>query len=180
VRGWERQRSDTSVAPTRSLVLLPCRSTQSGTARVGDLVRASAGLSGAHGRRFPLQLHQRLTGGVPHSEVETAYAEASIFIFTSHRNTFGVQNLEAMSHGLPVVFRSSPGVSVGDFSGRGSIGVAPDAFPRLAAERIAHTIRDSSEWDRLSAGALAAAGRMTWSSKIERVVELFDQAQKAE
>ena len=45
-----------------------------------------------------------------------AYRSATVSLFTSHRDTFGVQNLEAMTHGLPIVFRSSLGVSVNDFA----------------------------------------------------------------
>lgn len=51
------------------------------------------------------------------------YASASIFLFTSIRDTFSVQNLEAMSHGLPMVYRASAGVGVSDFFSQASAGV---------------------------------------------------------
>ena len=96
-----------------------------------------------------LEASVELRGRVPHSRMQDAYAEANVFLFTSHRDTFGVQNLEAMSHGLPVVFRSSRGVSVGDFAGGSSIGVSgTSAFPQIAARRIAELTRDSSMWAR--------------------------------
>jgi len=44
-----------------------------------------------------------LRGRIPWDEVHRAYDAANIFIFTSLRDTVGIQLLEAMAHGLPVI-----------------------------------------------------------------------------
>jgi glycosyltransferase involved in cell wall biosynthesis len=127
-------------------------------------------------RQRELRGFVEMKGAIPHHEMDAAYADASIFLFTSHRDTFGVQNLEAMTHGLPVVFRASPGVSVNDFAGGSAIGVhASEHFAPEAARCIADLIADKVEWKRRSDQALRAAEKYKWSSKARRVVEIFAQ-----
>jgi len=45
----------------------------------------------------------KLRGRIPWSEVHRAYDSADVFIFTSLRDTVGIQLLEAMAHALPVI-----------------------------------------------------------------------------
>lgn len=45
----------------------------------------------------------KLRGRVPSSEVHRAYDSADLFIFTSLRDTVGIQLLEAMAHALPII-----------------------------------------------------------------------------
>ena len=45
----------------------------------------------------------KLRGRIPWNEVHRAYDSADIFIFTSLRDTVGIQLLEAMAHALPII-----------------------------------------------------------------------------
>ncbi len=120
-----------------------------------------------------LQSSVELRGVVPHEQMETAYASASVFLFTSHRDTFGVQNLEAMTHGLPIIFRAGSGVGVSDFARDSAIAVPPtEDFAAQAARRVSDLVTDRRRWQEYSDQALQAAGTFTWSSKARRVVEL--------
>ncbi len=116
-----------------------------------------------------------LRGALLHSEMSAAYTAASVFLFTSHRDTFGVQNLEAMAHGLPVVFRSSPGVAVDDFAGGSAIPVAAEGFAVGAARCIARLVGDPAVWMDLHERARIAAAAAFWSSKASRVLDSFSR-----
>lgn len=118
-----------------------------------------------------------LKGAVPHEQMGAAYAGASAFLFTSQRDTFGVQNLEAMTYGLPIVFRAGSGVGVDDFACGSAVAVpANGPFASQAAQRIARLAAAPAEWRRLSDEAVREAATFTWAEKARRVVELFATA----
>ncbi len=118
-----------------------------------------------------------LPGRVPHDQMEELYGSASLFLFTSLRDTFGVQNLEALTHGLPIVFRDSAGVAVGDFVGSAGVGVRGGVgWPADAARVIGRILQDRAEWEARSNAALAVAKGFTWAAKADRAVELYSQA----
>ena len=67
--------------------------------------------------RFNLEISQRqLTdsvffhGSKSGAEKESFFAEADIFIFPSYQETFGLVNLEAMAHALPIVATDEGGI----------------------------------------------------------------------
>jgi glycosyltransferase involved in cell wall biosynthesis len=115
-----------------------------------------------------------LRGAIPHEQMDAAYAGASAFLFTSRRDTFGVQNLEAMTYGLPIVFRAGSGVGVDDFARGSAIAVqATEHFASQAAQRISRLAAAPVEWQRRSDEALREAANFTWAEKARRVVDLF-------
>jgi glycosyltransferase involved in cell wall biosynthesis len=118
-----------------------------------------------------------LLGSVEHGRLAQLYASASIFLFTSVRDTFGVQNLEAMTYGLPIVYRESSGVGVGDFAGASSTGVpAGTDWASVTAQVIAALVLDKEAWKARSDAARDAAAAFTWSSKADRAVRLYELA----
>jgi glycosyltransferase involved in cell wall biosynthesis len=120
-----------------------------------------------------------LKGAIPHEQMGAVYAGASTFLFTSQRDTFGVQNLEAMTQGLPIVFRAGSGVGVDDFARGSAVAVqANDRFASQAAQRIARLAATPAEWQRRSDEALREAAAFTWAEKARRVVELFATARE--
>jgi len=117
-----------------------------------------------------------LVGTLPHEQMATVYASASVFLFTSRRDTFGVQNLEAMSHGLPIIYRDSPGVGVADFAGDSAVPVPTREFPREAAVEIAHLTSTPDLWNRISNTARDRAAELTWTVKARRLFEIASSA----
>jgi len=70
---------------------------------VGELPVRDAGQPG----RIPVsRIH--IVGEVPYAEVRRYYAEASLFVFPSHLETFGHPLLEAMASDLPLVAADTP------------------------------------------------------------------------
>jgi glycosyltransferase involved in cell wall biosynthesis len=121
-----------------------------------------------------------LVGHVPFAEMSKIYSMSSVFLFTSIRDTFGVQNLEAMSYGLPIVYRASRGVGIGDFSGSSSVGVPNGShWVSNAAREIVALIEDRVTWEARSQTAIELARGFTWRSKASRAVELYRESYQA-
>lgn len=121
----------------------------------------------------------RVRGQVPHDDVVTSLDRADAHLFTSWRDSFGAQCLEAWARGVPTVFLDLHGVR--DFAPlAGGVRVAPfpagSAHVRLAnaVERFADEEREPSNRDLL---AMSFARRERWTAKVERVeIALFGPA----
>jgi glycosyltransferase involved in cell wall biosynthesis len=119
----------------------------------------------------------QLVGRITHNAMTDVYTSASVFLFTSLRDTFGVQNLEAMTHGLPIVFRDSSGVAVGDFAGSAAVAVPNgEKWPVRAAQAVAELLRDGEDWRNRSLVAVSTARNLTWTAKVERAAALYRAA----
>ena len=121
----------------------------------------------------------RVRGQVPHDEVVTSLDRADAHLFTSWRDSFGAQCLEAWARGVPTVFLDLHGVR--DFAPlAGGVRVAP--FPAGSAHvRMANAIeRFADEEQGLSNRDLLAmnfARREQWTAKVERIeIALFGPA----
>jgi glycosyltransferase involved in cell wall biosynthesis len=118
-----------------------------------------------------------MLGPVEHGQLADLYASASLFLFTSVRDTFGAQNLEAMSHGLPIVYRESPGVGLRDFAQTACIGIpAGPTWAAASARAVSAILADQNAWQSLSNSARTAAATFTWGSKVNRAVDWYERA----
>lgn len=93
--------------------------------------------------RFAHEIRQRqLTGSVffhgskSGAEKESYFAEADIFLFPSYQETFGLVNLEAMAHSLPIVATDEGGIP--DIVIDGETGII---CPRKDTHSLAHAIQ---------------------------------------
>jgi glycosyltransferase involved in cell wall biosynthesis len=123
------------------------------------------------------------TGTVAHADMPKQYADATLLLFTSVRDTFGDQVLEAWAAGLPTVSFAHQGV--GDFSPPlGSALVGPCAAaqaPARFAAAAAAVLGDPGGYPARCAAALAHARRHTLSARTARAVSLYEEllAQRA-
>ena len=95
-------------------------------------------------------------GRVPWQQMPELYREADAFIFTSLRDSFGTQVLEAMAHALPVLTLNHQGV--GTF-------VPDDAGIKVAVRSPRETVEDLAHGIRLLAASpeiRAEMGRKGW------------------
>jgi glycosyltransferase involved in cell wall biosynthesis len=110
-------------------------------------------------------------GHVPHDEVVTLLDRADVHLFTSWRDSSGVQCLEAWGRGLPSIYLDLHGI--GDFGlWAGGVPVAP--FPASSAHaRLADAVEvfAADEGAMKSRGDLALrfARQQSWSAKAARV-----------
>lgn len=73
-------------------------------------------------------------GYIPHADLPAVYNGASVFLYTSLRESFGIPLLEAMACGIPVI--SSHTSAIPEVAGTGAILVNPEKPEEIAAQLI--------------------------------------------
>ena len=110
-------------------------------------------------------------GHVPHHEVATGLNRADAHLFTSWRDSFGAQCLEAWGQGVPTIYLDLHGIR--DFGPMaGGVRVAP--FPAGSAHvRLANAIErfgeDEEGRKNRAELAMSFARRERWTAKVERI-----------
>ena len=117
-------------------------------------------------------------GRVPWQEVFAAYRQHDLFLFTSLRDSYGSQLLEALSQGLPIVCLDHQGART-FVPENASLKVrvsTPDQTARAMAAAI-ETFGALSPEDRLvyRRAALAYARTQTWERKAAAMIELYGE-----
>ena len=116
-------------------------------------------------------------GHVPWSEMPRLYQSVDAFVFTSLRDSFGTQVLEAMAHGLPVLTLDHQGV--GTFVPPEAGIKVPVTTPAQTVASLADGIRRLAffpeERRRMSEAALAYARTQTWETRAERMSEIYEE-----
>src|SRR5882757_8815506 len=116
-------------------------------------------------------------GHVPWSEMARLYRSADAFLFTSLRDSFGTQVLEAMGHGLPILTLDHQGV--GAFVRQDAGIKVPATFPEQTLAGLAEGIRRLAlfpeERRRMGEAALAYAKTQTWEKRAERMSKLYEE-----
>ncbi|MDZ4699460.1 MAG: glycosyltransferase family 4 protein [Rhodothermales bacterium] len=115
-------------------------------------------------------------GRVAWSEVQRAYEENEIFLFTSLRDSFGSQLLEAMSNGLAIVTLDHQGAHdfVPDEAGLKVPVTTPEETAERLADAIAALYRQPERLAGMSAAGLAFARTNEWTLKAKQVTRLYD------
>jgi glycosyltransferase involved in cell wall biosynthesis len=104
-----------------------------------------------------------------------AYDDADVLLFTSLRDSFGAQTLEAWARGLPVVHLDHQGV--GDFSAPGGavpvpLGKAED-LPQRLSQALFDLLTDQETRRRMQVAGLDWAKQHTWTAKAELAERLY-------
>ncbi|MGW6097124.1 glycosyltransferase family 4 protein [Streptomyces sp. NPDC055157] len=119
----------------------------------------------------------RFRGRVPWDQALRAYDEADVLLFTSLRDSSGVQTLEAWSRGLPVVHLNHQGI--GDFSAPGGAVAVPLGHPAGLPDRLAQALHgvltDDEARVHMSKAAVRWARRHTWAAKAEAAERLYHE-----
>lgn len=130
-----------------------------------------------------LRLNDRvtMTSWIPWEAMPLQYRRHDVFLFTSILDSFGSQLLEAMASGLPVVALDHQGA--GSFVSR-EVGVlVTPTTPRQTALALANALdrlaEDSLLRAEMAVSAWRRAGQETWSSRAERMVEVYDRLLRA-
>jgi glycosyltransferase involved in cell wall biosynthesis len=110
--------------------------------------------AGPIGVRIPDEIlsmsNVRILGPVDKATTERLYRESDVFLFPTLSDGFGLTQLEALGHGLPVIASTHCGQVVED---RDNGLVLPEVSPEAIAEAIMELIRDPDLLARLKSNA---------------------------
>jgi exopolysaccharide biosynthesis WecB/TagA/CpsF family protein len=128
-------------------------------------------------KRLNLSGRVKFLGRVPWEEMPRLYQSGDAFLFTSLRDSFGTQVLEAMGHGLPILTLDHQGV--GTFVPREAGIKVPVASREQTLAGLAEGIRRlvlfPEERRKMGAAAHAFARTQTWERRAERMSNLYDE-----
>jgi exopolysaccharide biosynthesis WecB/TagA/CpsF family protein len=128
-------------------------------------------------RRLNVTNKIEFLGHVPWNEMTRLYGSADAFLFTSLRDSFGTQVLEAMAHGLPILTLDHQGV--GTFVPPEAGIKVPVTSPEQTLAGLAEGIRRLAlfpeERSKMGEAAFAYAKTQTWESRAECMSKLYEE-----
>jgi len=113
-----------------------------------------------------------LLGYAPAEQLPVLYEAASVFLFPSFEEGFGLPVLEAMAHGLPVV--ASETSSLPEVGGDAALYVDPHD-PRDMAEKIIKAVEDKGQRETMMERGLARAGIFTWRRTAQANLQVYNE-----
>src|SRR6476661_7165966 len=119
-----------------------------------------------------LHKHVRFLGYQPDDTLAILYRLASVFVFPSLYEGFGLPPLEAMASGTPVV--TSNLSSLPEVTGNAALLVDP-YNPEAIADGIARVITDRTLSDELRSKGLARARQFSWETSVRRIREIYGE-----
>lgn len=126
-------------------------------------------------RRLNLDSKLEFLGRVPWSQMPALYQRADAFLFTSLRDSFGMQVLEAMAQGLPVLSLDHQGV--GTFVPSDAAIKIPVSTPRQTVNHFAEGIRwlarNPEGRRRMGEAGRVFAMTQTWQKRAEEITKLY-------
>lgn len=120
-----------------------------------------------------LEKQVKLTGWLPQEKVKKELERASLFVFPSRNEGFGIALLEAMSCGVPVVASRVGGIPEVT-SGTNAILVPPDD-PLVLSSVLADKLTDL-EWQRVACrSARQRARHFSWHTAVSEYEDVFER-----
>lgn len=114
-----------------------------------------------------------LTGTVSPDDLDALYRGASLFVYPSLYEGFGLPLLEAMARGIPCV--ASIASSLPEVAGEAALPVDPRSVGGLA-EAMERVVNDRQLAARLSEAGVARASGFSWDETARRTLEVYKQA----
>jgi glycosyltransferase involved in cell wall biosynthesis len=124
-------------------------------------------------RKERLESRVTVLGYVAAERIPVLYQAASILLFPSFEEGFGLPLLEAASYGLPVV--ASGTSSLPEVGGDAALYVDPHA-PRDIAEKVQRAIEDAGARRTMIEKGLARARQFTWRRCAEGTLTVYEEA----
>src|SRR5262249_39890519 len=119
----------------------------------------------------------QLLGHVPWGDITSLYDSASVFLFTSLRDSSGSQFLEALGRGLPAVALDHHGIGDAD-AGPAAVKVALSKRPRDLPGHLAsalQTVLCDPDWVLRSAAGVSWAAKGLPSAKAAAVTQIYQE-----
>jgi glycosyltransferase involved in cell wall biosynthesis len=125
-----------------------------------------------HAARLGVTDDVRILGWVDEAEIEAFYAAASLFVFPSLYEGFGLPVLEAMQRGVPVACSNRS--SLPEVAGDAALLFDPEETGQITAamERL---LEDGGEAERLRRAGLERARQFTWDATARATAESYER-----
>lgn len=115
----------------------------------------------------------KTTGFIPDEDLPKLYSLASLFVFPSLYEGFGLPVLEAMACGTPVI--ASNRSSIPEATGSAGITVDPES-PEEIRDAITGLLNDAKLQQDLVKKGLARAKKYTWRRTAEQLLRIFEES----
>jgi glycosyltransferase involved in cell wall biosynthesis len=132
----------------------------------GEDVRREAATAGVGG-------YVDVVGAVPQDELGNHYAGASLFVYPSLEETFGLPPLEAMGMGIPVV--AARAGAIPEVVGDAALLVDPRNVEDMA-RGMAEILLDAGRAEQLVQLGYARAAKFTWSAAARGTLDALHEA----
>jgi glycosyltransferase involved in cell wall biosynthesis len=145
-------------------------------------------VAGKKGWHFDEIFHTVETLNLAHRVIFTGYVDeadkpalirgASLFLYPSLHEGFGVPVLEAMASGVPTIAGNR--TSIPEIAGDGALLIDPESLPELTAA-LEHLYTDAAARAGLAARGLVQAARFSWKKTAEETAAIYREtrSQKA-
>jgi glycosyltransferase involved in cell wall biosynthesis len=122
--------------------------------------------------RSGVQNDVRFMGFVPIEMLRLFYDAAKVFVFPSLFEGFGLQPLEAMAHGTPVVTSNTS--SLPEVIGQAAVLVNPEnVFEIMRA--LHRVLLDQSVRDKIRQRGYEQVKKYSWDASAQRILEVYDE-----
>ena len=136
---------------------------------IGDEISKYAALRRAV-HRYQLHKYVRFVGYLPEETLAVMYRLASVFVFPSLYEGFGLPPLEAMASGTPVV--TSNVSSLPEVAGDAAVLVDPYS-PESIADGVHRVLSDDVLRDELKVKGPLRAQQFSWAQSVGRIREIY-------
>jgi len=116
-----------------------------------------------------------LTGFVTNGELVSLYQEAKLYVYPSRNEGFGLQILEAMVQGLPVL--AADASCLPEIGGEAAEYFDPRDATSLA-EKMARLLDSADMRERLREAGYARAKQFSWQRTAQQTLEVYERALK--
>ena len=132
-------------------------------------------------KEFGLEGKVNWPGRVPWDEVQHAYQANEVFLFTSLRDSFGSQLLEAMSNGLAIVTLDHQGAHdfVPDDAGIRVQVSTPAATSKALADALTAMFEQPEKLESMSKTGLDFARQHDWALKAAHMTKMYGSVVKS-
>lgn len=115
-------------------------------------------------------------GRIPWTEIDRAYDQADVFLFTSLRDSLGAQLYEAAAFGLPIIGLNHQGVAdlIPDDVGVKVRVAHSDETARALAQAIEQLAKDPARLGVMSEAALSFARQNTWPIRVREAYSTIE------
>lgn len=136
--------------------------------------KSTAYFSTLRGLAEELEVDVEFRVGPTDDEMRFLYRRCRALLFTAFNEDWGLTPIEAMAVGRPVIAVDRGGPR--EIVRHGVSGFLEPDEPGRFAERMIELANDDALWQRMSAGALADAGRFTWEGFVEELDAVIDRS----